>query len=421
MKKTGLLFALLLFVLTACSPSTPAPRTTVPATPSAQAITMVTGPDGLSNCCTDSGYYKVEVSAGLARVYYIDFASQQRVVLCNRPECTHTDATCTGVINRWAAIFKAGDKLYLYYPEVWAEHPDQTSCARIESMNLDSSGREPFYSFGANEAVSYGIATDGAALYFTMQTTEAENGEIVQRYSLAKLDLTTRQLSVLKDTLLPVEAPVGGDGDCLLLLKKIKETQPGVLQHSVTALNVNTGKEKALAAWQDSRIGSAVFQATLYQLDLQQSTLQMTTQTGTTTVNLQGAPALVDATLTLAGRWGDDLYFFVTSPDGAGSAKEYSYCIDCKTGAVLPLTLGYQLVIDGDVYPYYDSILGKVRQDLLVIYGGKKVTFTATGPGGEPVEQQGYETSYALIPQGDFNQNDDANKKDIQIVDPVLY
>ena len=420
MKKTGLLFALLLFVLTACSPSVSAPPAAVTATPSAQAITMVTGPDGLSNCCTDSGYYKVEYSAGLARVYYVDFASQQRGVLCNRPECTHTDATCTGVIDRWAEIFKAGDKLYLYYPEIEAEHPDQTSCAIIESMNLDGSGREPFYSFDANESIPYGIATDGAALYFTKLITETENGEIVQRYSLAKLDLTTRQLSVLKDTLLPVEAPVGGDRDCLLL-KKVEEIQPGVLQHSVTALNVNTGEEKALAAWQDDRIGSAVFQATLYQLDLQQSTLQMTTQTGTTTVNLQGAPALVDATLTLAGRWGDDLYFFVTSPDGAGSAKEYSYCIDCKTGAVLPLTLGYQLVIDGDVYPYYDSILGKVGQDLLVIYGSKKVTFTATGPGGEPVEQQGYETSYALIPQDDFNQNNDANKKDIQIVDPVLY
>ncbi|MPN16778.1 hypothetical protein SDC9_164124 [bioreactor metagenome] len=87
----------------------------------------------------------------------------------------------------------------------------------------------------------------------------------------------------------------------------------------------------------------------------------------------------------------------------------------------MPLTLGYQFVIDGDVYPYYDSILGKVGQDLLVIYGGEKVTFTATGPGGEPVEQQGYETSYALIPQDDFNRNDDASKKDIQIVDPVLY
>ena len=420
MKKTGLLFALLLFVMTACSPAASVPPAVVTATPSAQAITMVTGPDGLSNCCTDSGYYKVEFSAGLARVYYIDFASQQRVVLCNRPECTHTDATCTGVIDRWAEIFKAGDKLYLYYPEIEAEHPDQTSCAKIESMNLDGSGREPFYSFDANEAVSYGIATDGAALYFTMQTTEAENDEIVQRYDLVSLDLTTRQLSVIKKNLLPIEAPVGGDGDCLLL-KKVEETQPGVLQHSVTSLNVNTGEEKALAAWQDDRIGSAVFQTTLYQLDLQQGTLQMTTQTGTTTVHLQGAPALVDATLTLAGRWGDDLYFFVTSPDGAGGAKEYSYCIDCKTGAVLPLTLGYQLVIDGDVYPYYDSILGKVGQDMLVICGGEKVTFTATGPGGEPVEQQGYETSYALIPQDDFNQNNDANKKDIQIVDPVLY
>jgi hypothetical protein len=86
---------------------------------------------------TDQGYYFL---AG-ATVYFCDRNSDQWIVLCNRPDCTHSGSQCNGFFN--------GNKLYIFENKIYSLGSLQETAAdyshSIIRMNLDGTDHESIY------------------------------------------------------------------------------------------------------------------------------------------------------------------------------------------------------------------------------------------------------------------------------------
>ena len=115
-------------------------------------VALVTDPYGplLKNCAaTNAGYYELLLSAdGTANnILYTDFATTQRIYLCNMPNCTHDNDRCTSWCTYTAGgsyLFTSLDGQKLYYVQRGTEDgaaSDGASTGKIFVMNADEIGR----------------------------------------------------------------------------------------------------------------------------------------------------------------------------------------------------------------------------------------------------------------------------------------
>lgn len=157
-------------------------------------LSMVVSPDQLSLSGTKDGYYLSETSTdGSALITYIDYKTQSKVPLCNRPECKHEDDTCFAYTSRGVILFVVGDQLYLYYPEMASGkggESNRENLARIEVSNLDGTGRRVFYFFDADTQITYGILTDGKFIYYSRHKYALEDDQIKVDYEFVQQDLS---------------------------------------------------------------------------------------------------------------------------------------------------------------------------------------------------------------------------------------
>ena len=117
------------------------------------------------------GVYQCLAYNGQYVLYYIDYATHQKVALCNRPECRHNDNTCAAWMPNHALPFVIGDKLYLWCMPEWTE--DGPGPYFIQKRNLDGSEPEILWETDTGESIVTGLAANDEYFYFfTYQMSE---------------------------------------------------------------------------------------------------------------------------------------------------------------------------------------------------------------------------------------------------------
>ena len=149
---------------------------------------------------TSQGYYFLVSSF----VYFCDRGSDQWVVLCNRPDCMHTDEQCDAFFN--------GNKLYVYRDSLYTLGSLQDSNAGgydLIRMQLDGTNHEVMYTLrndaiGANASgmlMSYRFHQ--GYLIVTINTEDPDQKTTRSRLLLISLDHPARSMTTIADTRFP--------------------------------------------------------------------------------------------------------------------------------------------------------------------------------------------------------------------------
>lgn len=163
----------------------------------AEEIQIIDNPNG-DTAGTENGMYRIartELPGGefVSKIYYVDYATNQEIVLCNDASCKHDSTDCMGIINEDKlidpSVFIYDDKLYVYQSASstgwqWVsselgEEAFSNLPAMLYQMNLDGTDRKKLAEWKDVDVADQVFAKDGN-LYFLekhMQTRKLESGE----------------------------------------------------------------------------------------------------------------------------------------------------------------------------------------------------------------------------------------------------
>lgn len=147
---------------------------------------------------TEEGFYCLDAYNNNLLLCYIDYSQNQEIVLCSRPECTHSDSSCTAYflveqIQMAPAIFTFGDSLLLVQPQA-----GENSLPHLARANLDGTEYKEIASFPANTVLDARLFGGGNSVYLICEkVTEGENAELT--YQLISVDCSTGESEVLHE------------------------------------------------------------------------------------------------------------------------------------------------------------------------------------------------------------------------------
>lgn len=129
-------------------------------------IQMLTSPDGFAlDYATGSengAYLSLQLKDEIAfNIAYIDYATQNEVLLCSKPNCSHDDATCTSWVpqNGYGQLITDGKHLFCFIN-------DTQNGPAIYRMDMNGENRKKLYTFQSGGSFFSGVASDGTYLYF---------------------------------------------------------------------------------------------------------------------------------------------------------------------------------------------------------------------------------------------------------------
>lgn len=136
-----------------------------------------------------------------SNIMYLDYASNQEIVLCNKPNCKHDHDSCNAYANQDADsnyLFLSGNNLYLQTTETGLPIGQPIIC----KYNLDGTNKTKIFELDSGMTLMKDFVIRGNDLYCTarsIKVSNSENGEInfVQddptQQNLIKIDLTDKK------------------------------------------------------------------------------------------------------------------------------------------------------------------------------------------------------------------------------------
>lgn len=129
----------------------------------------------------DMGFYHIvmnEISErGGYNILYYDYSTKKEIYLCDKPQCSHEDKTCTSYLETTGTtLFLNGNHLYLLTTEnavFMGENPETLSPSALYYMDLDGKNRKKLcdlpsgYSYSDNR-----LTLDAHYLYLPLQKSE---------------------------------------------------------------------------------------------------------------------------------------------------------------------------------------------------------------------------------------------------------
>lgn len=358
------------------------------------ALTLISkggeGPDGVT---TEKGYYQLELTGtNVQNILYTDFETGTRVFLCNRPECTHRDETCTSVLKGGGYLFPLNGKIGIFQrggtsPKL----PDNERKCRVYQMNADGSERKELCSLAPNITPFSGIATDGNFLYFiAVVIPETDKGS--EAYELVRVSLQDGAMTTLKtfDSNLPY---LSGAFDDKLILEYSTEKDGGyVYQCSVYSLATN---EETF--FYENAMQGFVRENKVYVIDPKGKTVQEVSADGTTrewSINISiPENAYIDNG---GGEFVPAGYMaFTVFVDGEGAR----YLLNTQTGELTQSTLSYEWY-DGSKRPIY--VLTAMKDRLLVVNKSELVNMQYLEENGELSVRESIRNGCAFISTEDY-------------------
>lgn len=272
MKKAFAVISILAFLLlTACGEKAPQAQSTV--APPSENSAAATGEDQsvptkntsylspYMQSVTADGYYYIEnrVDTG-ANIKYLDFNSQQSIVLCSSPECAHNSESCRGWIGNvynTSQIISAANQLLLVYPGNAQnyEMDPKTMFAHIDTIKLDGSDRKTIASYESNFMFTNFFAIDGDTLYYQLDAYGLEDKNS-KTTCLESLNLATGQRNTIKAGLSDRTFFMGASGNALFLKEIIPPESVTDARsayqnqkHRISKLSLTTGEESEILSW----------------------------------------------------------------------------------------------------------------------------------------------------------------------------
>lgn len=413
--KRGSLFSLVLgmaLLLCACSvpsgmpsgesvsaASTPSAgsETSVQEPATSGALTLISkggeGPDGVT---TEKGYYELELTGtNVQNILYTDFATGTRVFLCNRPECTHRDESCTSVLTGGGYLFPLNGKIGIFQPgSTSPELPDSERKCRVYQMNVDGSQREELCSLAPNISPFSGLATDRNFLYFiAVVIPETDKGS--EAYELVRVSLQDGTMTTLKtfENNLPY---LGAAFDDKLLLEYGTE-KDGSYVYQCSVYSLTTNEE---TFFYESPIQGFVRDNKVYVIDPQAKAVREASVDGTTREWAIDIDIPENAYIDNGGEEfvPSGYIAFTVFVDGAGPR----YLLNTQTGELTQSTLNYAWY-DGSERPIY--VLTEVGDRLLVINQSGLANMQYLEENGELSVRESIRNGYAFISTEDYLSN----------------
>ena len=373
---------------------------------------MVTDTDGYAQCNTGDGYF--ECKGG--KLFYTDYTTLKKIILCNRPECTHSDSSCSGFLGRYAVPFFVGNKFYLFYPNLFTEKENEL--AQIVEMDLISGEKRTIITFDPSEDIIYGLLTDGKKLYFNLlQVIKDETETVDASYTIHSLDLESGKLTALKKNS-NVEYIMGGIGNYLVL--KTFDTLPNSnfssTEMSVFLYSLDNGETKNVLHWESNEKFCFVATPFIFQyvFDTKElSVLNLSTGSEQIISDCVEIPNTADLSIVKI------LKDYVIMQGIPESSDLYSrWAVEIETGKCYSLNLIYTLNFrQTGVHEYFYNVLAELEDYYLVEVDGEKVNYIDTLSDGSKLEAEGFDIVFALMPKQDYVNNITKNMNIIENVD----
>lgn len=151
---------------------------------------------------TNDGLYFVELrndDSNGSNLLYLDYATRQAVVVCEKPDCLHSDETCTAFFPyRYGAANSCVVGNYLYI--IFSGSEKENILPALYRIDLNGQNRTQLATLPSEFDYNNPVATDGEKLYTVCNRIEAEeNGRIRTFTNLISLSLQDGALQTLRE------------------------------------------------------------------------------------------------------------------------------------------------------------------------------------------------------------------------------
>ncbi len=323
-------------------------------------LTTLTSFDGslIPGFSTPDGFYEILSSIQGKNIYYTDYASMSKIILCNRPECKHSDATCTGFLSgesaEIAGLFVWENKLYVNYAA-----PSHDGPLTLCRMDLNGSNREVLYTFAPAEYANDPVIADTSSLYFVIDTLRNENGSPVSERKLVRFDLTSKEMQALY-TLASDEFLMGYGTDGFLFRKNLTD-----FSYAAFKLTLSGERKELNLTWDLAK--EKIFYASDACYLLNDTMTQLTCfdlASETSTIIPLEAPLSGAFSTSFFDGFHDGRLLFIYD-DGSGTWKQAG--IDVASGATVHITLRGLDLYEKPTRPMY--IIAETSEQFLVETG----------------------------------------------------
>lgn len=217
---------------------------------------------GIRHACaaTKDGVYRLGYWKGHSVITYIDYTSLKEIILCGRPECSHSDESCSAFIpdnesDTALGLQVVGNKLLRIYVSA-----SQSALPNIWAYDLDGTNPKKLCEFPANWHLDPRIYEDGENLYIIAQIVDENEGGTTQK--LIKVGIADGQYDVIQE--LPEDAAFilqGGFERNLWMMSMNDES----MLTELSLINVDTGEiERNITQADTSEIGLVVKEESIY-------------------------------------------------------------------------------------------------------------------------------------------------------------
>ena len=378
---------------------------------------------------TEAGAYRLAYRAdGSSNITYIDYATCSEIYLCNRPNCTHDNESCTSWLPMDGIskdVFAAGDHLVILYHGSASDVDEfgPASMPHIDIANLDGSERKTLITLDAACEMNLPILSDGNSLVFLTTVVQQGDNSVSSTNQLVRIPFDGGKMQVLYDFSANalqgnglIDSPwflLGAD-EKGFLVKNIAVSvrgepgQTGIVSesqlHIIYRLNAQNGSMvmEELLNYPGGAYDEYLYDNTLYQLTLNETNVSLFRLDLTT-----GKKGLVADQLPIGS---NDTVHFVDAYDGKLLLDSYlessdgltitpvRVMVDPNTHEVKPCTLTYQ---EGEQErPVW--IFAESKDAYLVVFQCEFYTEAVKGKLGDVRNVQRVRDVYGLIDKQDY-------------------
>lgn len=208
---------------------------------------------------SDHGYYYLRYRDDASmNICYIDYETNQQIVLCSQPNCLHNSETCPAWIpyhGSTAGVYEISGKLYvIQYGALSSEDYDvfgEAAAARIEVREVDGTNAADLLRLPFNCYFCSPFANDGSYLYGMIQETKTlEDDSVEATIKLVRISLQDGALETL-DEIDQISPDIAGASGRFLCLSYYKEDSTGEIPSNLCyeAYDVTTGEITQLCSF----------------------------------------------------------------------------------------------------------------------------------------------------------------------------
>lgn len=336
---------------------------------------------------TSDGLYEIkQVFENSASLFYYDFNTMQQVFLCEKPECTHNNESCTSYIPLTDAfppgLLFAGNQILLV-----KEVATESGNASIMIMDKNAGNRRVLIELESNEKMGRDFIADDEALYFILETINLEQA---QNNCLVRLDLQSGELETLTE--LPYGLALLSFGKNSLFFDKMGD-KIEIYRFDVQ----NPAEPERTFTWDPNAYGCMVVNGLAYILNYEDQFMSVrnfeTDEERSFKINIDPN----NARPSFLYSYGEKIMFETYLTDDAGQLITEAELIDTQAQTITPHTL--RMEYNNDTLMVY----GEYGDYLCVLKDLKDYTWYVTNEDGTQEEVFDLVREYALISKADFD------------------